>query len=122
MLTKLGATTTAIPAREPVFLTTGTTGTTGRGLSRVLRRRPPAWRARLAAEMVRGGVVIGELTQTQAARLCGVNVGRVSVALGHTGKHGPRERTIDRVVRKYGVGPLMAGCDRATAPAAQAAE
>jgi hypothetical protein len=96
--------------------------TTGRELSRVLRRRPASWRARHAAGMVRGEVVVGELTQTQAAHLCRVNVGNVSVALGNKGKRGPRDRTIDKVVKRYGVGPLMAGCDRATAPTSVAAE
>jgi hypothetical protein len=89
-------------------------------LSRALRRRPASWRARLAAEMVLGGVVVGRLTTTQAARLCNVNVGNVSVALGHKGKRGPHDRTLDRLVRKYGLETLMRALDRATAPAVAA--
>ena len=81
-----------------------------------------AWRARLAADLVRGDVVVVGPTQTQAARLCAVNVGGVSTALGHRGKRGPRDRTIDRLVRRFGVEPLMRGLDRATAPQRVAAE
>lgn len=61
-------------------------------------------------------------TATQAARFCSVNVGNVSVALGNRGKRGPRDATVDRVIRRFGADALMRGLDRATAPHSVAAE
>ncbi len=55
----------------------------------------------------------------QTARLCYVKVEHVTAALGCAVKHGPRNSTIEKInklVRKFGVEALMAGCDRATAP------
>jgi hypothetical protein len=110
--------TTATAAREAVT----SIGIDGQALRRALHGRPPAWRAKLAAEMVRGTVVVGLLSPAQAARLCATNPGSVSVALGNRGRRGPRDRTIDRLIRRFGVEPLMRGLDRATAPQRVAAE
>lgn len=105
-------------------MTTTTTPTAASGvlLCRALRGKPPSTRARLAADLVRGKVTLVNLTPSQAARLCTVNVGNVSVALGNRGKRGPRDRTIDKVVRRYGADALMRGLDRATSPQRIAAE
>ncbi len=46
-------------------------------------------------------------------------VAAFTAALGGAVKHGPRNSTIEKInklVRKFGVEALMAGCDRATAP------
>jgi hypothetical protein len=109
--------TTATAAGKAAALTVD-----GPTLRRVLRGRPPFWRARVAADLVRGQIVVSALTPSQAARLCIVHVGNVSVALGTRGSRGPRDKTIDKVVRRFGVEPLMRGLDRATAPQRVAAE
>ena len=105
-------------------MTTITTPTAASGvlLRRALRGKTPSARARLAADLVRGKVALVSPTATQAARLCSVNVGNVSVALGNRGNRGPRDRTIDKVVRRYGADALMRGLDRAARPTAIAAE
>ncbi len=102
--------------------TTTTTAASGVLLRRALRGKPPSARARLAADFVRGKLALVSPTVSQAARLCAVNVGTVSVALGNKGKHGPREKTVDRLVRRYGADALMRGLDRATSPQRVAAE
>jgi hypothetical protein len=89
---------------------------TGRDLRRLLRGASPTLRACVAADFAVGWRVLVDPLPTQAARLCGVNVSRVSAVLGNVGKRGPRASTIDRVIRKYGAEPLLKGIDRATAP------
>jgi hypothetical protein len=90
----------------------------GLRLSRLLRGMSVNGRVSVAAKLASGEyVLVGPLSPTQAARLCNVNVGNVSVRLGHRGIRGPRRSTIDRLVKKFGVSALLEGCDRATAPA-----
>jgi hypothetical protein len=88
----------------------------GRILARWLRGQPPHSRAEIAATLVRGEYRVADLLQVQAARLCDVDPQYVNTALGRNGSRGPHKRTIDRVIKKYGVDALMRGLDRATAP------
>jgi hypothetical protein len=94
----------------------------GRVLQRWLRGQPPHSRAEIAAALVRGEYRLVDPLQVQAARLCDVDPQYVNTALGRNGSRGPHKRTIDRVIKKYGVDALMRGLDRATAPTAVAAE
>jgi hypothetical protein len=110
-----GRQTPTAPTERPITIT-------GRELRLLLHGKSNKYRAAAAACFVNGTLPTPEhLSPVQAARLCNVNVGYVTASLGCTVKHGPRDSTIEKinkVVRKFGVEALMAGCDRATAPAA----
>src|SRR5262245_41267261 len=92
--------------------TTASTKLSGKALQSLVRGKSPQARARIAAAMTAQGVSVYDLSAAQNARLCEANAGAVSVALGHSGKRGPRRRTIDRVIRRYGADALMRGLDR----------
>jgi hypothetical protein len=92
----------------------------GRNLRRLLRGKKAATRARVAAMLVTGEYQLVRPLPTQAARLVGVNPGRVSSALGNVGQRGPRNTTIDRLIAKYGAEAILRGLDRATAPGSSA--
>jgi hypothetical protein len=94
----------------------------GPALRRLLRSKSPGERARIVAQLIRLNVVFKDLSPAQIARLAEVNQGAVSVALGHAGTRGPRPRTIDRLIHKYGADALLRGIDRITAPHSVAAE
>jgi hypothetical protein len=94
----------------------------GSGLRRILHGKSAKKRAATAARLIKHGVSIEGLNQAQAARLCQVNESAVCAALGHTGSRGAHQRTIDRLVKKYGPDTLMKALDRATTPSLQAAE
>jgi len=87
----------------------------GKVLRRVLHDAQPAVRAAVAAQLVRGELVVLELSAVQAARLCGVGPGIVGKMLGRS----PRRRTdaeLDHLVEHVGPDRLMAALDRATTP------
>jgi hypothetical protein len=88
----------------------------------MLHGKPPVERARIVAQLIQHNVEFVDLSPTQIARLADVNPAAVSVALGNAGKHGPRTKTLDRLVKKYGPDVLMRALDRATAPQRIAAE
>jgi hypothetical protein len=94
----------------------------GRVLQRLLRGRTAAERARICAQLLEHKVTFTGLLPAQVARLVGANPGSVCVALGHAGTRGPRRRTLERVIRKYGANALMRELDRITAPQPVAAE
>jgi hypothetical protein len=91
-------------------------------LCRMLRGKSPQARARLVARLLKLGVTFQNLSAAQLARLCEANPGAVSAALGNVGSRGPRDRTIDHLVKKYGADAIMRAVDRATAPQRIAAE
>jgi hypothetical protein len=95
---------------------------TGAELRATLRGKSATYRANLAAELVRGTVVLFDPTPAQAARIVSCNPGGLSVAMGNKGKRGPRDSTVDRAIRRLGPDALMRGLDRATAPQRLAAE
>jgi hypothetical protein len=100
----------AVPRERPIEVTSAE-------LSRMLRGKPPKQRGVIASHFTNGiYVLVGPYSPAQAAALCRVHGTYVVIARGRSGCRGPRVRTIDRVVRKFGVAPLMAGLDRATAP------
>jgi hypothetical protein len=94
----------------------------GRALRRLLHGKTSAARARICANLVRYNIEVTDLSASQLARLCAVNPGQVSVALGHAGLRGPRDSTLDRLIRKYGPDTLLRAVDRATTPTQVAAE
>jgi hypothetical protein len=91
-------------------------------LRRVLRGKSSKERARLVTLLIERKVVFKDLSPAQLARLCEANPGAVSVELGHAGRRGPRDSTLDRLIKKYGPDVLMRAVDRATAPTQVAAE
>jgi hypothetical protein len=99
--------TSVAPTGQPI---------TARELRQLLHGRSNRFRATVAANLVTGNLRPERPSPVQAARLCDVNVGYVTVALGITRKRSPSDETIDRVVEKFGIEALMRGCDRATAP------
>jgi hypothetical protein len=85
-----------------------------------LRGKNERGRARVAAELVRGGVEA--LTEQAAARICMCSPYRVRQAL-HNGHNGYRRKravvtdaAVDRIVSEVGVNRLWAALDRATRP------
>ncbi len=94
----------------------------GDALRRHLHGKSEGGRAQLAAYLVRNKVSFTDLSPAQVARLCAVNTGNLSRALGRAGSRGPQSRTLDRLIRKYGPDVLMQAVDRATTPTLQAAE
>jgi hypothetical protein len=88
----------------------------GPALRRLLRGRSPKERARIAAMLVKHGVAIIELSPVQAARLVGVEPAYLTGPLGHRGSRGPRDKTINHLLKHYGAETLMRAVDRATAP------
>jgi hypothetical protein len=83
----------------------------------MLRGKPPKQRGVIASHFTNGTYeLVGTPAPADTARFCRVHPTYVVIARGRSGRQGPRVRTIDRVVRKFGVAPLMAGLDRATAP------
>jgi hypothetical protein len=88
----------------------------GLALRRLLRGRSPKERARIAAMLVTNGVAVIDLSPVQAARLAGVEPAYLTDALGHRGSRGPRDKTIDHLLKHYGAATLMRAVDRATAP------
>ena len=88
----------------------------GATLRRMLHGRAPHERAQLVAQLVGRDVAFVELSAAQIARLVEANPSAVSVAHGHRGTRGPRQRTVDRIVKRYGAEALMKVLDRATAP------
>jgi hypothetical protein len=105
----------AVPPARPIEVTSAE-------LSRMLRGKPPKQRGVIASHFTNGTyVLVGPYSPAQSAALCRVHGTYVVIALGRSGRRGPHVRTIDRVVRKFGVAPLMAGLDRATAPAGNGA-
>jgi hypothetical protein len=95
---------------------------TGPALRRLLHGKTPCERARIVARLFQRSVAFEDLSPAQIARLCEANPGTVSVALGHAGTRGPRQRTINHLVNKYSAEALIMAFDRATAPHAVAAE
>ena len=85
-----------------------------------LRGKNERGRARVAAELVRGGVEA--LTEQAAARICMCSPYRVRQALhnGHNGYRRKRavvtEAAVDRIVSEVGVNRVWAALDRATRP------
>jgi hypothetical protein len=90
---------------------------TGRVLRRMLRGKSPHERADIVVQLLRHNVSLADLSPAQLSRLCEVNQGAVSVALGHAGT-----RVLDRFIKKYGPNVLMRALDRVTAPQHVAAE
>jgi hypothetical protein len=87
-------------------------------LRRMLRGKSNKQKGAIAALFTDGTyVLVGPPPQAASARFCRVHPTYVVIARGRSGSQGPRVRTIDRVVRKFGIAPLMAGLDHATAPA-----
>jgi hypothetical protein len=82
----------------------------------MLHGKTPVERARIVAQLIKYSVEFVDLSPAQIARLANVNPGAVCVALGHAGKRGPHDRTLDRLIRRYGANTLMRALDRATAP------
>jgi hypothetical protein len=95
---------------------------TGPVLRRLLHGKSPQERARVVAQLIRLNVAFEDLSPAQIARLAEANQGAVSVALGHAGTRGPRRRTLERLVKRYGPDVLMRALDQATAPQRIAAE
>jgi hypothetical protein len=95
---------------------------TGRALRRALRDKSPKERACLVALLIERKVAFEDLSPAQLARLCKANPGTVSIELGHAGRRGPRDSTLDRLIKKYGPDVLMRAVDRITAPTRVAAE
>jgi hypothetical protein len=95
---------------------------TGRALRRTLRGKSPKERACLVALLIERKVAFEDLSPAHLARLCGANPGAVSVMLGHAGKRGPRNSTIDRLIKRYGPDTLMRAVERITVPTRVAAE
>jgi hypothetical protein len=89
---------------------------TGRALHRALRGKSPKERACLAALLIERKVALEDLSPAQVARLCGANPGAVSVELGNAGKRGPRDSTLNHLIKRYGANTLMRAVDRATTP------
>jgi hypothetical protein len=94
----------------------------GPALRRRLHGKSPQERARLAAQLVRLKVVFADLSPAQVARLTRANPGAVSGALGNAGKRGPRDSTLEHLIKRYGADTLMRAVDRITAPTRVAAE
>jgi hypothetical protein len=95
------------------------TAITGCELRQLIHGKGNRFRGAAAAAAVRGTLRVESYSPVQAARLFDVGVGYVTAALGSTVKRGPRDSTIEKinkVVRRFGVDALMAGCHRATAP------
>jgi hypothetical protein len=103
------ASTTSTPAREQVKVS-------GRELRRMLRGASPATRAEIAARLARGLLVLVDPLPSHIARMCSVNPGRLTAALGRRGSRGPHSKTLAKLVRRYGADTLLAAVDRATAP------
>jgi hypothetical protein len=95
---------------------------TGRALRRALRGKSPKERACLVALLIERKVAFEDLSPAQLARLCEANPGTVSVMLGHAGKRGPRDSTLNHLIKRYGANTLMRAVDRITAPTRVAAE
>jgi hypothetical protein len=95
---------------------------TGRALGRALRGKSPKERACLVALLIERKVAFEDLSPAQVARLCKANSGAVSVMLGHAGKRGPRDSTLNHLIKRYGANTLMRAVDRLTAPTRVAAE
>jgi hypothetical protein len=94
----------------------------GSVLRRLLHGKPPQERARVAAAIINHGVAVTELSPAQVARLVDVGPAYLTDALGHRGSRGPRNKTINHLLKHYGPNVLMRALDRATAPHAVAAE
>ena len=87
-------------------------------LQRELHGKSRQFRAQVAFQFVTGGRRPPErLSPAQAARLCRVDPWYVGAERRRVARRVPRDVTIDRVVKLYGVDALLRGCDRATAPA-----
>ena len=88
------------------FATAGVAGQvqiTGCELRRFLRWATATQRAQVAKGFTLGRYVLVDPLPAQAARLVDIDPGYVSSALGRKGTRGPRPRTIDRVVARFGV-------------------
>jgi hypothetical protein len=94
---------------------------TGRTLRRILTAKSSAARGRIAARLIKNNVALVDLSPAQVARLVEAYSSDVSVALGRSGTRGPRQRTVDRIVRRYGADALLRALDAYTAPQAVAA-
>jgi hypothetical protein len=100
----------AAPSTRPIEVTWAE-------LRRMLRGKSNKQKGAIAALFTDGTyVLVGRPSPAASARFCRVHPTYVVIARGRSGSQGPRVRTIDKVVRKFGVAPLMAGLDRATAP------
>jgi hypothetical protein len=88
----------------------------------MLRGKAPGERARIAARLIQYHVELVDLSPAQIARLTGANPGTVSIALGNAGKRGPRDRTLEHLIKRYGPDTLMRVVDRITAPTQVAVE
>jgi hypothetical protein len=88
----------------------------GNALRRYLHGKTAGERARIAARLIDNKVAFADLSPAQVARLVEAHPGSVSVALGHAGTRGPHQRTLDRIVKRYGADTLLRALDRCTAP------
>jgi hypothetical protein len=91
----------------------------GHTLRRLLWGKTPAERARICAQLLEHNVNFADLLPAQVARLCEANPSAVTVALGHAGKRGPHQRTLDHLVKRYGPAVLTRALDQVTAPEAE---
>jgi hypothetical protein len=111
----VASSTIPVSARTPIPVTSA-------ALRRMLTGKTNKQKAAIAACFTNGTCVFaGPYSQEQAARLCDVPPTYVVTAVGHSGRRGARNRTIDRLVRKYSGATLMRALDRATAPNASGA-
>ena len=99
-----------------------TTFLAGADLRHALWGKSAKERAQIAAHLVDKSVTLGGLTAAQASRLCGVSQCDVTAARGRAGSHGARDKTVERLAKKYGAETLTRALDRATAPQCVAAE
>jgi hypothetical protein len=93
----------------------------GPALRRMLHGKTSTERAQIAAQLIEHRVGFVDLSPAQVARLVDTNPGCVSIVLGHAGTRGPRNKTIERLVKKYGPDVLMRALDQATTPPQQIA-
>jgi hypothetical protein len=88
----------------------------------LLHGKSPQERARIVARLIKYNVSFVDLSPAQLARLAAANPGAVSIELGNAGKRGPRDSTLNHLIKRYGPDVLMRAVDRATAPTRVAAE
>ena len=95
---------------------------TGPALRRALHGKSATERAAIAAKLFQYSVNLAGLSCAQLARLCGAHESGVCIALGRRGVRGPHNRTVVRLVKKYGAPTLLQALDYATTPHLAAAE